>query len=318
VCERYPDGVDAGSFASLFYRVNKEFVQVKGGYYDANSEFQEDKRLVHNPYPKLRDLLESSKAVSAIFYPNPTALRVYPLTHPMVHEYKRNGGRAPAAPKAVPPSTGSPKLPPSVLPPSVDRHLKQVVSSAREGCMMGSQFPKAYKDMHGRPLDYQTLGFSKMKELFNASQTIKFVPDGSSGMLYLIDAAPGPAAAAPAGPPPAQYNNSSNNFPALSSQYNNPRQYTQPVVRADGSYERHQITLNPMDLECPVCFGRYCSTHTNDPCTAPCGHTVCADCLSLIFTQHGAMCPQCRAPMPRNTPVNWTLKSICVSAVHHG
>jgi predicted amidophosphoribosyltransferase len=45
---------------------------------------------------------------------------------------------------------------------------------------------------------------------------------------------------------------------------------------------------------------------------------VCQACLGLMFTQHGAMCPQCRAPLPRNTPVNWTLKSICVSAAQNG
>ena len=214
----------------------------------------------------------------------------------------------------------------STLPPSVDRKLKQVLSHERDGCMQASLFPKAYNDMHGRPLDYRGLGFDKMKELFQASQTILFVADGGGGMVCLTNTvAPRPAAAAPpplrqsapAGPPPPQYNSNSNNFQSPLSQHSNPRQYTQPVVGADGSYEMNQVTFNPIDLECPVCFGRYCSTSTNDPCMAPCGHTVCADCLSLIFTQHGAKCPQCRAPMPRNVPINWTLKSICASAPHH-
>jgi hypothetical protein len=119
VVERFPDGVDAGSFAKYFYLVNKEFVQVKGAYYDAQGEWKEDKRLVHNPYPKLRDLLESSKAVSAIFYPNPTGLKVYPLTHPMVHEYLRKGGRHAATPKSVPPRCGPPLSSLSLLPFSI-------------------------------------------------------------------------------------------------------------------------------------------------------------------------------------------------------
>ena len=36
----------------------------------------------------------------------------------------------------------------------------------------------------------------------------------------------------------------------------------------------HSLSLTQMDLECPVCFCRYCTTASNDPCTAPCGHTV--------------------------------------------
>ena len=114
--EQHPDGVDAGSFAKLYHSVNKDFLQVKDGYYDAHGTFKDDKRLFNVPYHKLRDLLETSTAVAAIWLPSPKgphcapALTVYPLDHPLVREYRQSAGREQPVARRCAPQTHSPAL----------------------------------------------------------------------------------------------------------------------------------------------------------------------------------------------------------------
>ena len=52
-------------------------------------------------------------------------------------------------------------------------------------------------------------------------------------------------------------------------------------------------SLEPVNNECPVCL-----VIMAEPCTFPCNHSVCIQCVNhMMLSQH--KCPMCRADLPK-------------------
>ena len=71
------------------------------------------------------------------------------------------------------------------------------------------------------------------------------------------------------------------------------------------------------DLDCEICFERYCSAEQRTPRMLPCGHTFCESCLDYMASsapspkkgkQQTIACPACRTPAEVPKGAVWQLQ----------
>ena len=97
--------------------------------------------------------------------------------------------------------------------------------------------------------------------------------------------------------------------PPSAAAVNSALQETRAVLqnRINSVRGHSQAHLFPIDgLQCPICFNHYDHQARRIHCLVPCGHSLCAACLTGV--REPQRCPVCRVYV-QSTMINWSVQS---------